>query len=73
MKKIIQVIPIMFLMIVNGFSQFVLSPYLIMNGLIPREALLVTMFGTAAFSFGLLGGWLIAIDNKKRCSQKQSK
>ncbi|GAB6155423.1 hypothetical protein JCM17380_41740 [Desulfosporosinus burensis] len=71
MKIVMEIIPIILLTIVSIFSINVLNPYLIVKGLIPREGNLVSIFGIAAYSLGLLGGWIIAINNKKRGNSKE--
>ena len=71
-KRIMVIIPMMLLNLVTAFSLFVLCPYLIGKGLLPREGYWVTMFGLAAFLTGLLAGGMIAKDNEKKCKTKES-
>lgn len=68
MKRMVVLIPIILLMAVPCFSLLILNPYLIGKGLIPREALVVTMYGIAAFLLGFFGGILIEKYDKKKAS-----
>lgn len=70
MKRIVRIIPFIFLTLVTGFSQFILSTYLIAKGLIPREAAVVTIYGTTAFLIGVFGGIMTEkYDQKNRDSK----
>ena len=73
MKIIVGIITMLPLMLVTGLSQFILNPYLIGKGLIPREALVVTMYGIAAFLIGLFVGIMIEKYDKKYGDSKGSK
>ena len=72
MKRIVEIIPLILQMAVPLFSSFILNPYLIGKGLIPREALVVTMYGIAAFLLGLVGGIMIEKTKKKNANSKGS-
>ena len=56
MKIIVGIITMLPLMLVTGLSQFILNPYLIGKGLIPNEALVVTMYGITALLLGVIVG-----------------
>lgn len=70
MKRIVIIIPFILIVVVPCFSLLILNPYLIGKGLIPREALVVTMYGTAAFLLGVFGGILAEKYDKKKASSK---
>jgi hypothetical protein len=70
MKIIVGIITMLPLMLVTGLSQFILNPYLIGKGLIPREALVVTMYGITALLLGMFAGVMMEKYDKKYGNSK---
>ena len=73
MKRfVVAIITIIPVILVNEFSSFMLGPYLIEKGLMPREVSVVTMYGIATLVFGVILGSAYEKHDKKIRDTKES-
>jgi hypothetical protein len=58
MKKLNYLIPFLGMSAVTFVAQWIFGPYLVTRGLLPKDIILIMIFGILVYTFGFLVGWL---------------